>query len=157
MPLLLPGFFSTLLLAALASAIPAKEKARITIVDCLDQYNVPYADKSSPNWTALITPYNLRLPYVPAVVTIPTTPDQVSSSITCAAAYGLKVQPKGGGHSYASYSSGGQNGSLIVDMEKFSSITVNQSKCCQNWERIDHWQIQPRMWQRLGQDNVSET
>jgi FAD/FMN-containing dehydrogenase len=47
--------------------------------------------------------------------------------VTCAAAAGLKVQPKSGGHSYASYSSGGQNGSLIVDLEKFGEITVDQS------------------------------
>jgi FAD/FMN-containing dehydrogenase len=61
------------------------------------------------------------------VITIPENEEQVGQSVTCAAAAGLKVQPKSGGHSYASYSSGGQNGSLIVDLEKFGEITVDQS------------------------------
>ncbi|CAG8973010.1 hypothetical protein HYALB_00007858 [Hymenoscyphus albidus] len=97
------------------------------VTNCLDAKKVPYAIDGSANWTALTTPYNLRLAYKPAVVTIPETAEQVGFSITCAAMSNLKVQPKGGGHSYASFSSGGQDGSVIVDMEKFSSITVDQT------------------------------
>jgi hypothetical protein len=111
----------------LSISISGSSAANNTIIDCLTLNNVPYAVKGSANWTALVTPYNLRLKYIPAVITIPETPGQVSKSVTCAAAYNLKVQPKGGGHSYASYSSGGQDGSLIVNMEKFSGIIVNQS------------------------------
>jgi hypothetical protein len=130
---LISNFFTLVLLSTSTAANPLPEQdkqrePRSTVINCLNRYNVPYAVKSSPNWTALTTPYNLRLQYTPAVVTIPTTPDQVSNSVKCGAKSNLKVQPKGGGHSYASYSSGGQDGSLIVDMESFSAITVNQSK-----------------------------
>lgn len=45
--------------------------------------------------------------------------------MTCAAASGLKVQAKSGGHSYASFSSGGKNGSLIVDLRAFNTIEVD--------------------------------
>ena len=38
------------------------------------------------------------------------------------------MQPKGGGHSYASYSSGGRDGSLIVDMENFDLVEVDRCK-----------------------------
>ena len=116
--------FIIALLFSLAQALPT----RGDVLECLTARNVTFAVKTSENWTALSRPYNLRLVYDPAVITIPATPDQVSSSVTCAAAAGLKVQAKGGGHSYASYSSGGQNGSLIVDMEKFSDIEVDQSE-----------------------------
>jgi FAD/FMN-containing dehydrogenase len=124
-------FISTLAILPLVHTKPTLYKSRSDVVDCLTSQNVRYAVKGSANWTSLSTPYNLRLIYEPAVITIPETPDHVSASVTCAAAVSLKVQAKGGGHSYASYSSGGQNGSLIIDMENFSSIEVDQSECLQ--------------------------
>ncbi|PBP18328.1 glucooligosaccharide oxidase [Diplocarpon rosae] len=111
--------------SATAASAYSPRRPRHDVIHCLDSGNVPYLIKSSSNWSSYATPYNLRLVYEPAVITIPESPDQVSSSVTCAAAAGLKVQAKGGGHSYASYSSGGQNGSLIVDMEKFSSVELD--------------------------------
>ncbi|MCJ1479383.1 hypothetical protein MMC13_008068 [Lambiella insularis] len=43
----------------------------------------------------------------------------------CAGKNNIEVQPKSGGHSYASYSLGGQNGSMVVDLESFQAITVD--------------------------------
>ncbi|KUJ21674.1 glucooligosaccharide oxidase-like protein [Mollisia scopiformis] len=96
-----------------------------SVLDCLDANKVPYVTSSSTDWTAYQIPFNLRLPFEPAVITVPENEAQVSASITCAAAASLKVQAKGGGHSYASFSSGGQNGSLIIEMENFAEITVD--------------------------------
>lgn len=124
----IPELLFSFLYVALISAAPSDWKARRDVIDCLTMKNVPYADQNSGNWTALSTPYNLRLVYEPTVIMIPETTDQVSDSVHCAAAAGLKIQAKGGGHSYASFSSGGQNGSAMIEMEKFSSIHVNQSK-----------------------------
>jgi hypothetical protein len=118
----------SLLVSHLIHASPLQLQARSSIEDCLTTNNVPYAVQGSTNWTALSTPYNLCLVSTPAVITIPETPDHVSSSITCAAAARLKVQAKGGGHSYASYSSGSQDGSLVIEMENFSSIDADQSE-----------------------------
>ncbi|CZR56892.1 related to reticuline oxidase precursor; berberine bridge enzyme [Phialocephala subalpina] len=98
-----------------------------TVFDCLTQNKVAYLTSSSANWTAYQAPYNLRLSYTPDVIVVPEDDDQVGASVRCAAAANLKVQAKGGGHSYASYSSGGQDGSLIIEMEKFDEITVDQS------------------------------
>jgi hypothetical protein len=95
--------------------------------DCLSSHNVPTKLISSPDWSTFASPYNLRLVYVPAAITLPTTPQQVSDSVTCAAAANVKVQAKSGGHSYASFSSGGQDGSLIVDLQEFNSITVDST------------------------------
>lgn len=123
------GFFIAAFSLAVVHASPPRHQSRNDVLDCLISHNVPYAVKDSANWTALSTPYNLRLVYEPAVITIPETLDHVSTSVTCAAAAGLKVQAKGGGHSYASYSSGGQDGSLIIDMENFASIELDQCEC----------------------------
>jgi hypothetical protein len=111
--------------SSLATIISARQQ---TLSDCLSAHNVPTKLISSSDWSSFVAPYNLALSYVPAAVTLPTTTRHVSDSITCAAAAGVKVQAKSGGHSYASFSSGGQDGSLIVDLENFKSISVNNSK-----------------------------
>jgi FAD/FMN-containing dehydrogenase len=98
-----------------------------SLFDCLSTHNVPTKLISSPDWSTFVSPYNLRLAYIPAAVTLPSTPQQVSDSVTCAAAAGVKVQAKSGGHSYASFSSGGKDGSLIVDLQEFNSISVDSS------------------------------
>ncbi|KAH3995174.1 hypothetical protein HBI13_141290 [Parastagonospora nodorum] len=98
-----------------------------TLQDCLISKGVPTTLNSSSDWNSLTTAYNLRLQYTPVAVTIPTTPEHVSDSITCAAASGIKVQPRSGGHSYGSYSLGGKNGSLVVDLQKFNEITLDKS------------------------------
>jgi hypothetical protein len=118
----------TLVTAATSSSLRSSKRSGDSVIDCLNSHKVPYADSSSPNWTQLITPYNLRLPYTPAVVTLPTTSQEVGDGVACAAATSLKVQAKGGGHSYASFSSGGRNGSVIIDVESFNTIEVDQSE-----------------------------
>lgn len=49
----------------------------------------------------------------------------VSDAVVCASISGVKVQAKSGGHSYASFSSGGQSGSMVIDLENFQSISVD--------------------------------
>lgn len=66
--------------------------------------------------------------YQPAAIVSPVTPEQVSQAVRCAAYNQLKVQAKSGGHSYASYSSGGINGSLIVDLKEFNGVEVDKSR-----------------------------
>jgi len=47
--------------------------------------------------------YNLDIPISPIAVTFPSTAQQVSSIIQCAAANKVNVQARGGGHSYGNY------------------------------------------------------
>lgn len=99
---------------------------------CLTSRGVPTSFKSSSDWTALTTPFNLRLEYSPAAVTLPNTPQQVSDSVLCAEAAGVKVQARSGGHSYGSFSLGGKNGSLVVDLQNFNAISLDNGKSCRN-------------------------
>lgn len=98
-----------------------------TLADCLGNASVPISLLSSPNFSELAQPFNIRLPYTPAVIVLPTTSQHVSDTVKCACRFGVKVQAKSGGHSYASYSSGGKNGSLIVDLEPLQNISVDNT------------------------------
>lgn len=102
--------------------------------DCLSAKSVPTYTNSSNEWTTLQEPYNLALNYEPVAITLPKTPQHVADSVICASSAGVKVQPKSGGHSYASYSSGGKDGSLIVDLYQFSNITLDK---CNSFSNID--------------------
>ncbi|KAI9853077.1 MAG: hypothetical protein M1838_001578 [Thelocarpon superellum] len=103
------------------------ERRGSSLEDCLKNRQVAFSDSSSANFSALSKPYNLRLQYKPTAIALPTTAQQVSDAVVCAAAAGVKVQPKCGGHSYASYSLGGQDGSFVIDLENLQSITVDQN------------------------------
>lgn len=125
--------FVTLLSYVLASAsveIDHSVEIHQSLQACLASRGVPTSFNSSSDWTALTKPYNLRLEYLPAVVTLPKTPQQVSDSVTCAAAAGVKVQARSGGHSYGSFSLGGKNGSLVVDLRSFNAISLDNGKSC---------------------------
>ncbi|KAL1866869.1 hypothetical protein Daus18300_006572 [Diaporthe australafricana] len=97
------------------------------LLDCLANKSVPLTVSTNTNWPDFSTSYNIRLEYNPAVIIIPDTAQQVSDSVVCAALNGIKVQAKSGGHSYASTSSGGQDGSMIVDLQSFQNVTVDDS------------------------------
>lgn len=92
--------------------------------DCLGAKKVPVSFTNSAGFSALAQPYNLRLPYTPAVIVLPTTTQHIIDAVLCAGKSNVKVQAKGGGHSYASFSSGGQNGAMVIDLESFQQITV---------------------------------
>lgn len=96
-----------------------------TLSDCLSAKNVPIRLISSPDFPGLAKPYNLRLAYTPAVIVLPTTTQHVSDAVVCAGKNNVKVQAKGGGHSYASFSSGGQSGSMVIDLENFQTISLD--------------------------------
>jgi hypothetical protein len=63
-----------------------------TLADCLLVKNVPISLISSPNFVQLAQPYNLRLPYTPAVIVLPTTPQHISDAVLCAGKSGIKMQ-----------------------------------------------------------------
>ena len=122
-------------LVSLARAAPSSEPnssygfppGASALVYCLTSKRVPISQVSQPNFTQLAKPFNLRLVYVPAAIALPTTSQHVADAVICASASNIKVQAKSGGHSYASYSSGGQNGTLVVDLEPMQMISVDNA------------------------------
>ncbi|PVF96030.1 FAD-binding domain-containing protein [Serendipita vermifera] len=76
-----------------------------------------------------VKPYNWDIPITPAAVTRPTTTKEVSRIVQCAAASGVKVQARSGGHNYANYCLGGESGALVVDLKNFQNFEMNNT----NW------------------------
>ncbi|KAK0710273.1 hypothetical protein B0T26DRAFT_755358 [Lasiosphaeria miniovina] len=100
--------------------------ATTALKTCLDYHQVPYYVETDPNWTEYATTFNSRLQYEPAAIALPTSAQHISNSVGCAAKARVPVQPKSGGHSYASYSTGGRDGILMIDLENFNAVTLDK-------------------------------
>ncbi|KAJ7221928.1 hypothetical protein C8J57DRAFT_1536494 [Mycena rebaudengoi] len=77
--------------------------------------------------TSSVKLYNTAIPVIPAAVTRPTTPEDISKIIKCAVASAVKVQPRSGGHSYANYCLGGEDNAVVVDMVNFQQFKMDNS------------------------------
>ncbi|KAI0409305.1 Glucooligosaccharide oxidase [Xylaria palmicola] len=76
------------------------------------------------DWEFYSSTYNTRVPVTPEVVALPATIEQVSQAVVSAAARGLRVQARSGGHSYASHSNGGVDGAMVIDLRKLQDIVL---------------------------------
>ncbi|PWY97993.1 FAD-binding domain-containing protein [Testicularia cyperi] len=67
---------------------------------------------------------NLMFHYNPHAVVFANNADQVQQAVKCAAAQNppVAIAARSGGHSFASFGSGGMDGSLIIDLANMSSI-----------------------------------
>lgn len=123
---MVPKAFAILCLAS-AIAEAASIHWRATVDDCLRQALVPTDLSGSANWTADILPFNSRLPYTPAAVAVPITIPQIQAAVNCARTSGLKATAKSGGHSYASLGLGGENGHLVIELDRMFNVTLNKT------------------------------
>jgi FAD/FMN-containing dehydrogenase len=97
------------------------------IVSCLAAANVPQDIPGTANFTQDIIPYNLRLPFTPVALAIPSTVAQVQAAVSCAARLGVTVNPRSGGHSYASHDIGGEDGHLVIDLKLFYTVMLDNA------------------------------
>lgn len=117
--------FAFLSLLALGDAFSLHRRAAID--DCLTKASVPVDKAGSANWTADIKPFNSRLQYTPAAVAVPVTIPQIQAAVNCGRTTGVKVTAKGGGHSYASSGLGGENGHLVIELDRMFNVTLNKT------------------------------
>ncbi|KAF2463623.1 FAD-binding domain-containing protein [Lindgomyces ingoldianus] len=96
-----------------------------SLTDCLNSKNIPISLITSPDYASLAEPFNTRLPYKPVVIVLPITAQHVQDAVICASKAGVKVQAKSGGHSYASYSSGGKDGSMMIDLQPMQGVKLD--------------------------------
>lgn len=99
--------------------------AAAAIDDCLKDAGVPVDAKNGNDWNQDVAPFNRRLPYTPAAIAVPKTVDDISKAVACAAKTGVKVNPKSGGHSYASFGLGGENGHLVIELDRMNKVTLD--------------------------------
>ncbi|OAA65853.1 glucooligosaccharide oxidase [Niveomyces insectorum RCEF 264] len=101
--------------------------AGAAIDDCLASASVPVDKKGSTDWSQDVAPFNTRLQYTPAAIVVPKTIADIQAAVACAAKTGVKVNPKGGGHSYASFGLGGENGHLVIELDRLNKVTVDST------------------------------
>ena len=99
----------------------------IGLVTCLANASVPFTVPGDMLYASEHSTYNVHYEYAPAAIAVPVIDAHISSAVRCASASNVKVQAKGGGHSYASFSTGGRDGSLIVSMENYQNVTVDSN------------------------------
>lgn len=101
-----------------------RRKASSSLRKCLKDGKVPAIYEGDSDWNDYSRVYNQRRIYTPDVVVAPTSTDHVRDAVRCAEKADIKVQAKGGGHSYGSYSTGGRDGHMVVDLRKMDKIEV---------------------------------
>ncbi|KAI1773769.1 putative glucooligosaccharide oxidase [Hypoxylon cercidicola] len=74
------------------------------------------------DWGEWSTTYNRHVPVTPAVVVCPDNTVQICAAVTLARKYGMKVQARSGGHSYASHSNGGVDGAMVIDLRQLNGV-----------------------------------
>lgn len=127
--MLFAGFLCELTLVSTLTSIAnaATLQRRAAIDDCLKSASVPVDVSGSSDWKADILPFNARLSYTPAAVAVPTTIPQIQAAVNCARTSGLKATAKGGGHSYASLGLGGEDGHLMIELDRMFNVTLNKT------------------------------
>src|SRR6186713_3178866 len=100
--------FLTLVTIFYTWALPSYGRAapshQAKVISCLHSAKVPQALPDTADFTKGIIPYNLRLPFTPTALAIPSTVAQVQAAVSCAVKNDVTVSPRSGGHSYASHS-----------------------------------------------------
>ncbi|KAG9254261.1 uncharacterized protein F5Z01DRAFT_681359 [Emericellopsis atlantica] len=118
------------LLASLAAASPFDRpflRARQESLNaCLEAANLTYVDEGSATWEKAIQPHNLRVPVTPRAIVYPTSAEEVQAAVLCAVQSEIKVAAKSGGHSYASMGLGGQDGSLVIQLDRWHEVTLRE-------------------------------
>jgi FAD/FMN-containing dehydrogenase len=95
------------------------------VIQCLTAAGVPQALPGTPEFARSSRPHNLRLPFTPLAIAVPSAVSHVQAAIACGREHGVKVNAKSGGHSYASHGIGGEDGHLVVDLRLLNEVVVD--------------------------------
>ncbi|BGP56814.1 hypothetical protein JCM8202_004414 [Rhodotorula sphaerocarpa] len=128
LPILTGAALALLSLASQSVALPhllARSNSSSALVDCLYSAGLSPVTTSSADWASDSAAYNQRIEPQPAAILFPSSQDQIAEALSCASSTNVRVAARGGGHSYASFSLGGTDGALVVDLGHFRNITVD--------------------------------
>jgi FAD/FMN-containing dehydrogenase len=100
-------------------------KKRGALVDCLEKSGVPTDSFGTDDWRLDVAPFNLQLNYTPVAIAVPNNIKHIQDAVACAAKLGVKANAKGGGHSYASFGLGGEDGHLTIEMDRMNTVQLN--------------------------------
>lgn len=116
---------ATLLLSLVALTYAAPSAGSQTaLFNCLKNKGYDLETISNSNYAADSAAFNRRLSFQPVALVFPQSAQNVSDIVHCASTNSFKVTARSGGHSYAAYGLGGQNGNVIVDLRNLNEITL---------------------------------
>ncbi|CAE6516852.1 unnamed protein product [Rhizoctonia solani] len=123
---------ATIVLASAATfvnGVTIDLERRDAFTDCLSNGSPSGAvvTPSSSNYRSARAAFNQRLSFKPAAIVYPSSSQDVQKYVKCAASAGVAVVGRSGGHSYAAYGVGGQDGALVVDLSKMKSFSIDSS------------------------------
>ncbi|KAJ7160913.1 glucooligosaccharide oxidase [Mycena filopes] len=78
-----------------------------------------------PGYANASRAFNLRFTLEPVAVVYPETVHELADIVKIGKANKLRVSARSGGHSYIANGLGGENGTLVIDMARFTNITVD--------------------------------
>jgi FAD/FMN-containing dehydrogenase len=102
---------------------------------------VPADGLGTADWKLDVAPFNLQLNFTPVAIAVPTTVKHIQDAVACAAKLRIKANAKCGGHSYASFGLGGEDGHLTVEMDRMNAVTLDKSSgiaVVQGGSRLGH-------------------
>lgn len=113
----------------LASGAALEVERRSAFTDCLSNGGPSgsVVTPSSSNYGSARAAFNQRLSYQPAAIVYPSSPQDVQKYVNCAASSGIAIVGRSGGHSYAAYGVGGQDGALVIDLKNMKSFSIDGS------------------------------
>ncbi|KAF3016094.1 hypothetical protein E8E14_000561 [Neopestalotiopsis sp. 37M] len=125
--------YSVVVLAVIAALLPQADAGEVhrrhemppDFLNCMNSRKVPYLEPGDKEWDVYSAPYNIRVPVVPRYIALPRNIDEVSLSMECVHLCHYRAQAKSGGHSYASFSSGGYDGEVVVDLREMQEVHVD--------------------------------
>ncbi|KAB5595882.1 Cannabidiolic acid synthase [Ceratobasidium theobromae] len=114
---------SLLVLLALLQVALASTDGLLACLSQVQDLNIISSNSSSYNSDRLS--FNRRFNYQPAAILYPSKIQDVQAGVQCGASNGIPVVARSGGHSYAAYGVGGQDGSLVIDLSKMTDLSLN--------------------------------
>ncbi|TFK84186.1 Glucooligosaccharide oxidase [Polyporus arcularius HHB13444] len=109
------------------SSLQARATRYDSFLDCLEHAGLFPIWEGQPAYASDIAPFNLRFSWKPAVILYPKDTTDVAAAVKCGATYGVKVNARSGGHSYAAFALGGENGHLTISLDNLRHLSVNGS------------------------------
>nr|1ZR6_A Chain A, glucooligosaccharide oxidase [Sarocladium strictum]2AXR_A Chain A, glucooligosaccharide oxidase [Sarocladium strictum] len=94
---------------------------------CLAAADVEFHEEDSEGWDMDGTAFNLRVDYDPAAIAIPRSTEDIAAAVQCGLDAGVQISAKGGGHSYGSYGFGGEDGHLMLELDRMYRVSVDDN------------------------------
>ncbi|TIB87050.1 FAD-binding domain-containing protein [Wallemia mellicola] len=119
------------LVAALIVSVFATDALNLplgdTLEECLRASNVTVIAPDDTLYDTVRQTWNSRIQYSPKFIVQPNSTQEVQHSVRCAATHSnVAVTVKSGGHGYAGYAIGGEDGDLTIDVTNFNNIDVDK-------------------------------